>query len=385
MPLTGDLKTFQLANVLQLLCIEKKTGLLKVTSNNSLINVYLEDGTITHAMESQKESRMGYLLKSQGIISAEELDECLELSKKKKKPIGKILVEQKHISEEKLREMSKCHIEEILYNMFLWKTGDFNYKDCAPEFPDKIDFELNTMELVLEAARRVDELTAVTEEIPEDEVTYKISDKVQDKEEIKLNAKQWRILSLINSDRNVRNLINETGYDEFAVYAALHYLSTSKLIEKAVTDIPKQKEEKKEPAKKKGRIQKKPAGPRPDGKKTILVVDDKSQIRSVLRFSLRDIGYNTMLAANGKDALTLIDNEGAPDLIIMDLDLPKMTGLELIKKIRRSETTTDVPIILLTTDTNKEDILKGVDIGANDFVLKPFKFADLNKKIEKHL
>ncbi|GEM_PF-1485325 len=68
-----------------------------------------------------------------------------------------------------------------------------------------------------------------------------------------------------------------------------------------------------------------------------------------------------MLAANGKDALTLIENEG------------------------RSEITADVPIILLTSDTNKEDILKGVDIGANDFVLKPFKFADLNKKIEKHL
>ncbi len=385
MSLIGDLKTFHLANVLQLLCIEKKTGILKVTSNKSLINVYLEDGTITHAMESQKESRMGYLLKSQGIISAEDLDECLALATKKKQPIGKILVEMDHISEEKLKELSKCHIEEILYNMFLWKTGNFDYKDGSPELPDKIDFELNTMELILEAARRVDELTAVTEEIPEDELTYKISDKVQDKEEIKLNAKQWRLLSLINNSRNVRDLINETGYDEFAVYAALHYLTTSKLIEKSDMPISEQKEVKKEPAKKTERGPKKTAKPRPAGKKTIMIVDDKSQIRSVLRFSLKDIGYNTMLAANGKDALTLIDNEGPPDLIIMDIDLPKMTGLELINKIRHSDETANVPIILLTSDTNKEDILKGVDIGANDFVLKPFKFADLNKKIGKHL
>jgi len=80
-------------------------------------------------------------------------------------------------------------------------------------------------------------------------------------------------------------------------------------------------------------------------KRTILVVDDMSQIRNILSFSLRKEGYEIKVASNGIDALKYALGDKPPDLIILDIMMPGMDGYEVIKKIRASDTTKDIPII----------------------------------------
>jgi len=119
-----------------------------------------------------------------------------------------------------------------------------------------------------------------------------------------------------------------------------------------------------------------------DQKKTIMVVDDMSQIRNILRFNLKKDGYNIILANNGQEALKYASGENPPDLIILDIMMPKMDGYEVIRKLRESDVTKDVPVIFLSAKAQKKDVVKGLGEGADDYIVKPFKFADLHRKIE---
>jgi len=122
---------------------------------------------------------------------------------------------------------------------------------------------------------------------------------------------------------------------------------------------------------------------RVDKKKTILVLDDMKPIRNILSFSLRKYGYKVHVASKGCAALKYAFDENQLDRILLDINMPDMDGYEVLKKLRESEVTKHIPIIFLTAEGQKRDIQKGVEAGVNDYVVKPFKFADLHKKIEK--
>ena len=120
-----------------------------------------------------------------------------------------------------------------------------------------------------------------------------------------------------------------------------------------------------------------------DKKKTILVVDDMKPMRNILNFSLRKVGYEVRTASTGYEALKYAFDENPLDMILLDINMPGMDGYETFRKLRKSEATKHIPIIFLTAEGQKRDILKGIEAGVNDYVVKPFKFAALHKKIEK--
>jgi len=94
MALKGNIETFYLSSMLQLLAQDKKTGILTIADKGRMVRVYFKNGTIIYAVGTQKEVRLGYLLRTKGIISAEELQKALTLAKQRKERLGKILVEK---------------------------------------------------------------------------------------------------------------------------------------------------------------------------------------------------------------------------------------------------------------------------------------------------
>jgi len=373
MALKGDLKTTFIANILQLLCLEQKNGVLRVTSGKNEVKVFFEEGVIVYARESQKDDRLGYLLKSEGIISAEQLKKCLVVAKKKNQALGKVLVKKGYISPERLKNFSRKQVKEIVCDLFCWEKGGFEYKDDSFHFEEEVVTRLHTIEFILEASRRVDEAAVLKKQIPSDKLIFKISDKVQDKEKITLNPNEWRIISLIDGIRTVRQLISESGYEEFAVYKILYSLVSSGLIEK-----------RKEGQYREDGDDVEHANIKVEGeKKTILVVDDMKPIRDILRFSLKKEGYDVVVASNGETALKYTFDENPPDLIVLDIMMPKMDGYEVLRQLRESDTAKQIPVIFLTAKGQKKDVLKGMELGANDYVVKPYIFADLHGKIKK--
>jgi two-component system phosphate regulon response regulator PhoB len=106
-------------------------------------------------------------------------------------------------------------------------------------------------------------------------------------------------------------------------------------------------------------------------KEHILVVDDEENIRELLQYSLAKQGYQVTPVATGEDALAACRNE-SPDLILLDLMLPGIDGLEVCRSLKANPKTSHVPIVMLTARGEEVDIVSGLELGADDYVTKPF-------------
>ncbi|MGN6470190.1 MAG: response regulator [Rhizobiaceae bacterium] len=115
---------------------------------------------------------------------------------------------------------------------------------------------------------------------------------------------------------------------------------------------------------------------------TILVVDDEPAIRRLLRTSLASQGFQVVEAASGRDMLAEIERS-RPDLVVLDLGLPDISGLELIGKIRAGGSA--VPILVLSSRTDEKGKVEALDLGADDYVTKPFGAAELFARIRAAL
>jgi len=114
---------------------------------------------------------------------------------------------------------------------------------------------------------------------------------------------------------------------------------------------------------------------------TILVVDDEPQIRRVLRATLSSNGYDVIEAKNGQEAIEMVIRE-RPDLILLDVNMPDMSGLEACSKIRLSF---EGPIIMVTVRNSEHDKVVALDLGADDYVVKPFAIGELLARIRAAL
>ena len=118
--------------------------------------------------------------------------------------------------------------------------------------------------------------------------------------------------------------------------------------------------------------------------KRILIVDDEMHIRELIKFNLENNGFKTLQAADGKEAVELA-KERQVDLIILDLMLPIMDGFEVCKEIRKDSIIGDTPIIMLTAKGEEGDKIVGLEIGADDYMTKPFSVRELVARVKAQL
>lgn len=116
----------------------------------------------------------------------------------------------------------------------------------------------------------------------------------------------------------------------------------------------------------------------------ILVVDDEPDVLDLVTYNLGQAGFNTDTAANGAEALRKARSI-PPDLILLDLMLPEMDGLEVCKLLRRDPKTSSIPIIMLTARASEIDRIVGLELGAADYVPKPFSPRELILRVKKRL
>lgn len=115
--------------------------------------------------------------------------------------------------------------------------------------------------------------------------------------------------------------------------------------------------------------------------KKILVVDDEKPISKIISFNLENEGYEVVTAFDGEEALEKFETE-SPDLVVLDLMLPKIDGLEVCREIRK---TSSVPIIMLTAKDSEIDKVLGLELGADDYVTKPFSNRELVARVKANL
>ncbi|MBS3906825.1 MAG: response regulator [Syntrophaceae bacterium] len=119
-------------------------------------------------------------------------------------------------------------------------------------------------------------------------------------------------------------------------------------------------------------------------KKRILVVDDEVDLVETVRFSLELEGYDVLVAYNGEEALNQARKEN-PDMILLDLMLPKLDGYKVCRLLKFDERYKHIPILMLTAKIQEKDKATGMETGANEYITKPFEMDELMKKVKNYL
>src|SRR5437016_3046421 len=127
-----------------------------------------------------------------------------------------------------------------------------------------------------------------------------------------------------------------------------------------------------------------PAMQSADQKQTVLVVDDTPSNIQIVNSILKDF-YKVRIATNGAKALELVKVAPAPNLILLDVMMPDMDGYEVCTRLKLDPDTRDIPVIFLTGQTEVEDETKGFDVGAVDYIHKPFSPAVVKARVQTHL
>lgn len=119
---------------------------------------------------------------------------------------------------------------------------------------------------------------------------------------------------------------------------------------------------------------------------SVLVVEDDEHIAQVLKFILERQDYAVTIVADGRAAKTLIENTATPpELILLDVMLPYIDGFELIRIVRAQESWKSTPIVMLSAKTMEKDIVRALDAGANDYIVKPFQADELLARVRRYI
>jgi len=118
--------------------------------------------------------------------------------------------------------------------------------------------------------------------------------------------------------------------------------------------------------------------------KTVLVVEDKASLTQMLQFLFLSKGLSVQIAFNGKEALEKASSI-VPNLILLDIMMPEMDGFEVLEKLKKDPVTSNIPVIMLTARKSREDMQKARDLGAVEYITKPFKAVEVVDKVVRQL
>lgn len=174
MALKGTLKDFGIADILQLIGQQQKTGVLYIQSKQEEVEVSFVDGNVVRAQSKTRKSRelLGSMLVSSGLLTQGELDETLEIQKRTLKRLGDILVAEGKVTSAQLREMTQLQTSETIYKLFSWKQGTYEFVQQDVEHDPAQGAQIRPESMLMEGFRRIDEWPMVRKRVPSLNVSF---------------------------------------------------------------------------------------------------------------------------------------------------------------------------------------------------------------------
>lgn len=258
MALKGTLKDFSLADIFQLISIQKKTGILSLKRDDEEIDVFFQDGMIVGA-ESKKgkaDYLLGKLLVRIGAITEDELEIALEIQKNTMKRLGQILIEKNFISPEDLKDALRKRVLEIVYSLFRWRRGSYHFKPLTSVDYDKENFEpLSTESVLMEGLRMIDEWPIIERKLNKPDLVFRKTGKSESEKKQEVDAflveddflegKQSNlpyemsyVLELVDGLSSLSEIVEKSKLIEFYTYRALYDLLEQGYIEPTVISAP---------------------------------------------------------------------------------------------------------------------------------------------------
>lgn len=229
--LQGELSAFRLPEVLTFLCTSHKSGTLIVSADTREAYLFFRNGSLIYAGSNQEQFRLGAILLRKKKITAEQRDRIDALMQRGgARRFGDLAVEEGLLTESQLRDFLKVQVSEIVYDAFVWDGGRFEFaqETSLPEHAVTITIDLGN--LIMEGARRIEEHEQCARLFPDQSLVFRVVARPRD-EKITLTADEWKILFLINAQRSIADLCNDSDENAAQVYRLLYGLYSNKLIE----------------------------------------------------------------------------------------------------------------------------------------------------------
>ena len=249
MSLNGNLNTLSFPDLLQLISSSKKTGVLTLMRQAQRKEIYFREGNIVYATSSNTEEELiGNLLTRLGKLSQTELDQVIKLHRATGKMIGATVVEMGLLKKEELVACLKLQIEEIVYNLFSWKEGDFIFQDDKEPAEGQITTNLNTINVIMEGTRKIDEMVEMQKSLPKDDMVLKgnPNPKVGSSSSVSLSLDEFKVLIMVDGEKTYPDILEESPLGEYSTSRALLKLIDQGMVtpgEKRQTRKDKRKEE----------------------------------------------------------------------------------------------------------------------------------------------
>jgi tetratricopeptide (TPR) repeat protein len=233
MTIRGSLKEASLPDVIQLLFLGRRTGCLSVADRQRHGSIFFDEGWVSYASIVNRRDRLGDMLLSSGAVTREQLDQALALQRTSPgRRIGELLTSLGLLSPAELRRFVRLQIEEAVYSLFSWTTGNFSFEaGVRPREEEQLD-RISPESLLLEGARRVDEWSLIEAKIPSFDLIFAVLPGQVEGHQSSFTEAQRRLLALLDGKRDVRELIDSSGLSEFEAAQALYGLVTAGLAHK---------------------------------------------------------------------------------------------------------------------------------------------------------
>lgn len=234
--LSGDLASISIAEILQLLEVQRKTGVLTLNRQDGQVNLFLRDGDLDFATHAglPHEFLLGRYLVDKGDLTREELDKHILSARKTEKRLGDYLVSEDVLSEEVLERALVQQTSELVYEIVRWRKGRFRFSQDAPEHDDEATrLGLRTAGLVMEGFRRVDEWRLIEDSFDFGDVLFRDDlaiDNLSSQED--LREEERAALKAINGDATVGEILDKLGGSSFESCKVLYRLLNGRLVKR---------------------------------------------------------------------------------------------------------------------------------------------------------
>jgi hypothetical protein len=260
MALQGTLKDFGLADILQLIGIQRKTGILSLDNGQERVSIKFEEGQVVGADSSSRnlEDLLGSVLVRTGRITESQLAEALRTQRQTLQRLGYILLKSGAITEDVLRDALRIQVAQMIYRLFRWKDGRYDFVPADRVDYDRDHFQPISAETILmEGARMVDEWPIIERRIRSPQIVFRktaagaaverpvaslveahvdfgfAGERSESEEGIRLSPEEREVLRMVDGRATVQDLVDRSALGEFDVYRALHELLNRNLIEEA--------------------------------------------------------------------------------------------------------------------------------------------------------
>jgi len=376
----GHLDIFGISNLLQMLSTAQCLGFLTISKGGERKVIQFSPEGIRLVRGVRRTNPLGEILVRSGILTAERLRDILHEQTRTGKRLGDLIVDQGILSKDSLDSALREQVAEEIYDLFAWADSTFEFIEAFvdPELGEesplaKVVLDANVMSIMIEAARRMDELERIRSVIPDERLVPKQVELPVSFDGLGLDRRAVEeILPLADGNRAIDKIIEESLYPKFTVLRTLYGLS-----ERGILKI-RDRGDADGPVTVIGKAPRPSTPSRPGG--TILVLSPLATFRAALAWYLRNAGYSAT-EGNGWDESAESPCRECVDAIILDVPIESDDALAVCGRIREISR----PFILLSSNTSRKAQANALQSGARCVLVKPLKEALLLERLSELL